>query len=233
MRAPAAGHTDQMREQHVQVGLQPIANPLPLTFAGLLVASAVVSAGQLGWIPPSERATLGWTLVAIPIPLQLIASWWGFVGRSATAATGSGILAAVWLASGLDVIHAHSATVPSHVLGVLLIASAGALFVPTLANLRNGSLLTAAVLGAAAVRFVVGGVAGVAHSVGWAHASGWAGIGVAVVALYGALAFELESTAQETIVPTFRTGQSAEGLRAPFERQIAEMEHEAGVRRSL
>lgn len=217
----------------VRVNLNPIATPLPLTFAGLLIASALVSGSELGWVPLREHHSLGWILVAIPLPLQLLSAWWGFVARSASAATGSGILAAVWIAYGLDMVHSPPSHVPSHVLGLLLLPAAAALLVPALAELRMGSLLPASVLGVAALRFVLAGVAGTAHGSAWAHASGWTGVAVSAVALYGSLALELEAAAPSAVLPVLRARASQRIREEPLAAQVSDVEHEAGVRRIL
>lgn len=217
----------------VRINLNPIATPLPLAFAGLLIASALDSGSELGWVPMSQHHSLGWMLVAIPVPLQLLAAWWGFVARSATAATGSAVLAAVWIATGLDMIHSPPSRIPSHALGLLMLAAAAALLVPALAEVRSGSLLPTAVLGIAALRFVLAGVAGTAHSTTWAHVSGWTGVAVAVVAAYGALALELEGTTQEALLPVLRARMSQQLMEKPLAAQVSDVEHESGVRKIL
>ena len=79
--------------------------PLPLTFSGLLIGSLILSAYELHWIPRSEQAATGFMLLALPLPLHVVASVFGFLARSSAAATGSAVLAAVWLAIALDLVH--------------------------------------------------------------------------------------------------------------------------------
>lgn len=222
-----------MEDRYVAT-LRPVATPVPLTFAGLLIASVVMSGAELRWVPNSEHATVGWVLIAVPGPLQLLAAWWGFVTRSAAAATGSGVLAAAWLAIAFDRIHtAAGPPGPSNALGMMALAAGAALLVPSLAELREGALLPAAVLALAAIRFLCTGVSGLTHAAAWVDASGWLGLVVGAAAFYGALALELEGTRQEPLVPTFRRGRARRALNGELAAQVADVRREPGVRRTL
>lgn len=222
------------RDDTIRINLRPVATPLPLAFGGLVIASVVMSGHELHWIPPVQHQTTGWVLLAVPIPLQLMATWWGFVARSAAGATGSAVLAAVWLAFALDLITTKPGPPgPSNAVGMLMFGAASMLLVPVLAELRAGTLLPAAVLATATVRFVLTGVSGFAHTTGWSNASGWTGIVVAAVALYGALALELEGTTQSPFLPTFRVRQAKVAATAPLGEQIKSIANEAGVRAIL
>jgi succinate-acetate transporter protein len=221
-------------DERARVTLQPIATPLPLTFVGLLLASTILSGLELGWIPKSEIHSTGWVLLAVPIPLQLIAAVFGFYGRSATAASGSSTLAAAWLGIALALINSPPGQpVPSKAVGMLAFGVAAALLIPAAADLRGGSLLPAATLGAAAARFVLTGVGGMTHSTDLRHATGIFGCAVAATALYAALSLELEGATKTPVLPTFRLERSAVALAAPFDAQVEELEHEAGVRKNL
>lgn len=222
------------RDEHVVVSLRPIATPLPLTFSGLLIASVVISAYELGWIPSSEHHTTGWVLLAVPIPLQLLAACWGFVARSACAATGSAVLTAVWLAFALDLITtAPGPPGPSNAIAMLMFGSAAALAVTVLAEVATGSLLPAVVLSATVLRFALTGVSGITHRTAWSHASGWVGIAVAALALYASFALELEGTKREPVLPTLRRGRARSAVDDGFAAQVADLEHEVGVRSNV
>ena len=221
-------------DERVRVVLSPIATPLPLTFVGLLLATTILSGLELGWIPRSALHDTGWVLLAVPVPLQLIAAVFGFHGRSATAATGSSTLAAAWLAIALALINAPAgAFAPSHAVGMLSFAVGAALLIPAAGDAIGGSLLPAATLVAAAVRFVLTGITALTESTGLREATGVVGCVVAAVALYTALALELEGAAQRAVLPTLRRTRSAMALIAPLEQQVEELEHEAGVRKNL
>jgi succinate-acetate transporter protein len=221
-------------DQRARVTLAPIASPLPLTFVGLLIASTILSGLELGWIPKSQLHETGWALIAVPIPLQLIAAIFGFHGRSASAATGSSALAAAWLGIALDLItKPPGSPTPSYAVGMLAFAVGAALLIPALADATGGSLLPALTLAAAAVRLLLTGIAGITHAGGVTEATGIAGVVVAGIALYAALALELEGATQRAVLPTLRRAQSAAALAAPLSAQVDRLEHEAGVRKNL
>jgi succinate-acetate transporter protein len=221
-------------DDRATVTLSPIATPLPLTFVGLLLATTILSGLELGWIPKSDAHEAGWALLAVPVPLQLIAAVFGFHGRSASAATGSSTLAAAWLGTALVLINTPlGAPTPSKAVGMLAFAVGTALVIPALADGYGGSFLPAATLGVAALRFLLTGVTAMTQSGGLRHATGIYGCVVAAVALYAALALELESATQRAVLPTFRRTQAAAALVAPLPLQVERLEHEAGVRKNL
>ncbi len=221
-------------EDRVRLVLSPIATPLPLTFVGLLLATTILSGLELGWVPAGEAHQAGWVLLAVPLPLQLIAAVFGFHGRSATAATGSSTLAAAWLGIALALINAPPGSVtPSRAVGMLAFAVAAALLIPAAGDARGGSLLPAGTLLLAAVRFLLTGIVAMTESNALRDATGVVGCVVAGSALYTALALELEGSAQHAVLPTFRRTESAQALQAPLDAQVEELEHEAGVRKNL
>ena len=221
-------------DDRAQVVLSPIATPLPLTFVGLLLATTILSGLELGWIPKAELHQAGWVLIAVPIPLQLVAAIFGFHGRSASAATGSSVLAAAWLGTALALISAPAgAPVTSDATAMLAFAVAAALLVPSLSDARGGHLLPAVVLAFTSCRFVLTGVAGLSHSGGVQTATGAVGCGVAAAALYAALALELEGSRKGPLLPTFRLAESRLALMAPLDEQVVALENEAGVRKNL
>jgi uncharacterized protein len=222
-------------DERARVFLTPIATPLPLTFLGLLLATMILAGLELGWIPAAETREAGWALLGVPVPLQLTAAVFGFHGRSATAATGSSVLAAAWLGIALNLITSPpDAFTPSHAVGMLAFPVAAALLVPALSDLRAGAPLPAAVLTSASVRFVLTGIAAMTESHGVRTATGVAGCVVAAVAFYGALALELEDNSiEDTLLPTFRFRESAQALSGTLDLQVEQLENEAGVRKNL
>ena len=221
-------------EPQVRVTLAPIASPLPLTFVGLLLASCILAALDLGWIPVAQARGAGWVLLAVPIPLQLIAAIAGFRGRSATAATGSSSLAAAWLGTALALINLPPGEAPTtRSVGMLSFGVAGALLVPAAADAALESYLPSALLALTAVRFALSGVVAFTGSTGWKHAAGVTGLVVAAAALYAAAALELEDARSRPLLPTFRGRLSRRALDASFAQQVAGVEHEPGVRRQL
>lgn len=221
-------------DERAHVTLTPIATPLPLTFVGLLIASTILSALELGWIPSTQAHEAGWVLVAVPVPLQLVAAVFGFVGRSASAATGSSTLAAAWLGIALDLItKPPGGFSPSRAVAMLAFGVGAALLIPAISDARSGHLLPAGTLAFAGSRFVLTGITGLTESGQLKHATGIVGWCVAAVALYAALALELEGSRKEPLLPTFRLPQSRRSLVAPLGEQVDGLENEAGVRKNL
>jgi succinate-acetate transporter protein len=221
-------------DERARVVLTPIATPLPLTFIGLMLATTVLSGLELRVVPSTDTHLTGWALLAVPLPLQLIAAVFGFHGRSATAATGSSTLAAAWLAIALSLINTPpDGFTPSRPIGLLAFAVAAALLVPAAADAYGGSFLPAATLTVTAARFVLTGVTALVASSALRDLSGIVGFAVAGVALYAALALELEGSTQRAVLPTFRRTQSSMALVAPIDEQVTGLEHEAGVRKNL
>jgi succinate-acetate transporter protein len=222
-------------DDSAHVVLTPIATPLPLTFVGLLLATTILSGLELGWIAPADAHLTGWVLLAVPLPLQLIAAVFGFHGRSASAATGSSTLAAAWIGIALALINTPSGSfTPSRPVGMLAFAVGAALLVPAASDYRGGGILPSSTLALASGRFVLMGITAFAASATLNHVTGIVGIVLAATALYAALALELEDNSiEETVLPTFRLNNSATALDAGLDLQVERLQNEAGVRKSL
>jgi succinate-acetate transporter protein len=184
-------------EPGARVVLRPLATPLPLGFLALVLATTTFSALQLGWIPPEQGRVAAITAVAATVPLQLLASVVGFLARDPVAATGMGVLTGTWAVVGLTT-YTSPPGATSAGLGVLLVTAGLAMFVPAVSGLAK--LVPAAVMGLAGVRFVVTGIYELAASPTWKSAAGWVGLALAVLALYAALALELEASHGRTIL---------------------------------
>ena len=85
----------------------------------------------------------------------------------------------------------------------------------------------------ASLRFAVTGVAEVSGDPGWLVAAGWAGLVLAVLALYGALALEVEGATGRTVLPVLRRGAARTAVSAGVDGQIRGVADEAGVRQQL
>ncbi|HET7568718.1 MAG TPA: hypothetical protein VFJ91_12040 [Gaiellaceae bacterium] len=172
----------------------PGATPLPITFLGLALASIVYAGFETRVVPTSDFHTVGWLVVAVPVPMQLLASVWGLVRGELAAATGSAALAATWLGIALATIHGTAgAPGPTRSESLFLFAAAAALLVSVATELVDANPVTAAVMLAASCRFSLTGVSGFTHAQGWATAAGVAGFALAGVALAGAFAVELRN----------------------------------------
>lgn len=213
----------------VRVVLRPLGTPLPLGFLALAVATSAFAAVQLGWVPVVQGRVAALAVLAFTVPIQLIACVMGFLARDAVAGTGMGVLAGTWAVAGAVTWTAPPGS-SSPALGVVLLAAAACLLVPTL--VASGKLVAAAVMGLSAVRFAITGLAEITGNGTWTAAAGWVGIALAVLALYAAAAFELEDMRRRTVLPIARRGDGASALRGgPGE--VTGVMHEAGVRRQL
>lgn len=172
----------------------PGATPLPITFLGLMIATTVYAGFETRILPRADFHTIGWLVLAVPVPMQLLAAVWGLIRGELAAATGSSVLAATWLALALATITGTpGAPGPSKAESLMLFTSAAALVVSVATELVDRKLLAAAVLATAACRFVLTGVSGLTHAQGWATTAGVAGFALAGVAFAGAFALELRS----------------------------------------
>jgi hypothetical protein len=172
----------------------PGATPLPITFLGLTIATTIYAGFETKILPAADFHTIGWLVVAVPVPMQFLAAVWGLIRGELAAATGSAVLAATWLALALATITGTvGAPGPSKAESLMLFASAAALVVSMATEIVDGKLVTAAVLVVAACRFVLTGVSGLTHAQGWATAAGVAGFALAGVAFAGAFFVELRS----------------------------------------
>ncbi|GIG29066.1 hypothetical protein [Cellulomonas marina] len=213
-----------------RVVVRPLGTPLPLGFLGLLVATTGFAALQLGWVPADQGRAVALGVLAATVPTQFVACVLGFLARDPVAGTGMGVLAGTWGAVALATLTSPpGATSPG--LGVLLLAAAAAMLVPVAA--ATTKLVAAAVMGLAAVRFAVTGVAQLTGDPGWLTAAGVVGLVLAVVALYAAVAFELEDAHHRTVLPVLRRGAGADVMTGSLDEELGSLAHEAGVRRQL
>lgn len=172
----------------------PGATPIPITFLGLAIATTVYAGFETRVLPKSDFHTVGWLVLAVPVPMQLLAAVWGLIRGQLAAATGSSVLAATWLALALATITGTAgAPGPSQAESLMLFAAAAALLVSVATELVDAAVVPAAVLLVAACRFTLTGVSGLTHAQGWATAAGVAGFVLAGVAFGGAFFLELRS----------------------------------------
>ena len=141
-----------------------------------------------------------------------------------------GVLAGTWAAAGLTTLRAEPGS-HSPGLGILLLASAAAMLVP--ASAASGKLVAAAVMALSALRFACTGVVQLTGSADWTRLTGWTVVVLGAVALYAALAFELEDVHGRSVLPVLRRAQGAAAMQGDVERQLDGLPHEAGVRLQL
>ena len=213
-----------------RVVLRPIASPLPLGFLALGVATTAFASVQLGWIPQEQGHIVALGVLALTVPMQLLASVMGFLARDPVAATGMGILSGTWGAACLATLTSPPGAA-SDGLGVVLLAAAACLLVPAVA--ARTKVVPALVILTSAVRFAVTGVAQLDGGKTWLHAAGWVGIVLALLSWYAALALELEGTMSRTVLPLGRTGASRRAVDGDLADQVGDVAKEPGVRQQL
>lgn len=214
-----------------RIMLRPMGSPIPLGFLALGSASVVLSGLQLGWLPTAETHQVGYILLALVAPLQFVSATFGFLARDSVAGTGMALLGGTWLGTGVVLVDSTAGST-SKALGMVLLYVGAALMVPAV-TATFGKLVAAAVIGGAAVRFALTGAYELTRVSAWERASGWWGLALCLLALYGALAFELEDTRHHTILPTGRRGEGRAAIGGDMEDDLMAARHAAGVREQL
>jgi uncharacterized protein len=220
-----------MGEPAVRVVLRPVATPLPLGFLALALATVVFSAVQLGWVPPDQGRIAGLTALAATVPLQLIAAVVGFLARDPVAATGMGVLTGTWATIALTTLTSPPGATSAG-LGVLLLTAGVAMQVPAVSAAAS-KLVPAAVMCLAGIRFAVTGGAHLTGSAAWQTAAGWVGLVLGLLALYAALALELEGSEGRTVVPVGRHGPGRTAVEGEGPPASSALTGEAGIRPQL
>lgn len=214
-----------------RVFLRPMANPLPLGFAGLAGASVTVAGTELGWIHHSDMMHAGIIVLIVAPLLQVIACVFGFLTRDAVTATGMGVLAATWgIIGAVTVTSRPGAT--SHALGSLLFMS-GPIVLVSAAVAASGKLVPAMVMSLTGLRFIVTGVYEFIPDAGWKTAAGVVGLVVAAAALYGVASLEIEGMLGSPLLPTLRIRAGRKAMTGDFPAQVNGIANEAGVRKQL
>ncbi len=233
MSTPDRSEGQRRADEATRIVLRPLGSSLPLGFLALGGASVVLSGLQLGWLPTAAGHQVAIVVLVFTVPAQLLASVFGFFARDSAAGTGMSVLAASWLSIG--VLQLTSPTdQPNPTLGLLLFFACAALMIPVAAA-ALGKVLAAVVLFMAAIRFALTGIYEFASraGAGWQHASGWFGVALAVVALYSALAFEIEDTKRATILPVLRWSIGKRAVTGGILDEVERVSREAGVREQL
>jgi succinate-acetate transporter protein len=221
---------DDPQQMPYRIMLRPIANPLPVGLLALLISTSTVAALQLGWIPSDQTVATGRVVVVLALGLQLPGAAFGFLARDPAAGTGMAILGGAWLAVGVSLTFTPpGASSPG--LGVVLLAAAVALLVPIAVSIAKP--LTTAVLVTSSVRFALTGVVELGAPPVWETVAGVVGLLLGAVALYAAMAFELEDVHHRPVLPLGRSGPAHEAMQGDTLDQLRGVEHEAGVRQQL
>jgi hypothetical protein len=93
--------------------------------------------------------------------------------------------------------------------------------------------LPALVLGVAGLRFLATAPCEIIGTAPFNTVSGIVGCVLAVLAVYGAVAFEVEGVKHRTVLPTLRHGAGSRALEPNLPEQVEQVAAEAGVRAQL
>jgi succinate-acetate transporter protein len=231
--AQAAARTELERrvEATTRITLRPIASPAALGFIGLAGATLTLAGLQLGWVDAAEGSNVGLIALAFTVPLQLLASIFGFLARDGVIATGMGMLSGIWFAIALTLLTSDPGST-SDALGLFLLGTGAAMWIPA-TTAATSKLVPALVLGMAGLRFVLGGVHQLTSSEGWEDTAGIVGLFLFAFAMYAALAAELEDAQKRTILPLGRRGKGKVAVEGSLVDQVLHVESEPGVKQQL
>jgi uncharacterized protein len=216
---------------HTRITLRPIASPLPLGLLAIMTGGILLACEQIGAFPPKDQHTIALILLGFVVPLQMLATIFCFLARDTVAATGLGIFSGAWLASALTLGSSPPGQTDT-AFGVFLLCLAGAMLV-VISGASFGKAGAAFVILFGAVRFGLTGLYELLGSTALEHAAAIVGFVLAGVALYTALATEVEDVRGERKLPIGRKAQAASALDEPFMAQLETLENEAGVRQQL
>jgi len=214
-----------------RVVVRPIASPVALGLYGLAAGTLVLAGQQLGWVDPGERKPVALILVAFPFLAQLVASLWSTLARDGVASTAMGVLALTWLSTGL----VQFATPPgstSDGLGLLLLFSSIAMALTGVTACQSKVLLGVVFL-VAATRFALGGLHQLTANEAWEDAAGIVGLVLFFLAVYAALASEIEDAQGKTLLPMGRRMKGRIALEGSLAEQLKHAPNEPGVRQQL
>jgi uncharacterized protein len=221
----------QRLERVTRVNLRPIASPLPIGFIGLAVATILVAALNLGWIPATEGTNVAIALLVFTVPTQALASVFGMLARDGVGATGMGVLTGTWATFGLVTLTSPKGST-SDALGVLLIVAAICMFLIA-TGAAMGKIVPALVLGGASLRFLTAAIYQLTASHTWETITGWVGVLLGAIAIYAAYAALIEGIKGRTVLPMGRRSRGRQAIEGGLAEQVVDVTHEPGVRVQL
>jgi succinate-acetate transporter protein len=222
---------DRRADGGPRIFLRPLGNPLPLGFLGLAGATITLAGLQLHWVPAAQSHQVGLILILYPVPAQLIASVLAFLARDAPTGAAMGVLAATWLTIGTIEFTGPPGS-HSQALGLLLFLAAAGMLVSAL-SVSLGKLAAGLVLATTALRFATSGVSEYTRDPVWSTVTGWVGVALCVLALYAALAIDLEDLRHHAVLPMLRSGRGRKSVSEGLIGAGGDLEREPGVREQL
>jgi hypothetical protein len=211
--------------------VRPIASPLTLGFLALAVGTFSLAGLEFSWIASGQASYVGLAVMVFVFPLQAVSSVCGFLARDSIAGTGMGLLSGAWLVIGMLTYLGRPGQAIG-ALGLILLGVATTLLVPATAGAASKPLASLVMTGTS-LRFFLTAAYQLSAGDAWKTAAAAEGLVLAVLALYAALAFELEDSRLRTVLPTFRRGQGRQALSGSMADELAQAYREAGVRKQL
>ena len=211
-----------------RIVLRPIGSPMPLGFFTVAIDSVLFSALQWGLLPATDRRAAA--LIVFPaFVVQTIVGIFAFLGRDSIAATLMMSFATTWLVDAL--IFYVDPPGASAALGIFFIVFA--VFAAFMLASALPKRALAAVLVVAVPRFLVAGVAELTGSQALSRAGAVLGFLLAAVALYTAFALLMEDSRGHEVLPIGRLAMARQATHGSLAMQLRDIEHQAGVRRTL
>ena len=208
--------------------LRPIGSPLPLGFFTVAIDNVLVSALQWGILPAADQRAVA--LIVFPaFIVQAIAGLFALGARDSIAGTLMLSFATTWLIDSL--IFFVNPPGAAAALGMFYVVFA--VFVSFMLASALIKRALAAVLAAAAPRFLIAGIADLTGSQVLAQAAAVLGFLLAAVALYTAFALLMEDSRGREVLPIGRLGAARQATHGTLADELRDIERQPGVRRTL
>jgi uncharacterized protein len=211
-----------------RIVLRPIGSPLPLGYFTVAIDNVLISTLQWGLLPVTDQRAIA--LIVFPaFIVQAVVGVLAFGARDSIAATMMLSFATTWLVDAL--VFYLDPPGAAAALGVFYIVFAVFISFMLASALLKRAL--AAVLVAAAPRFLIAGVAELTGNQVLSQAGGVLGFLLAAVALYTAFALLMEDSRGREVLPIGRLGAARQATHGTLAIELDGIERQAGVRRTL
>jgi succinate-acetate transporter protein len=217
--------------ERVTISLRPLGASTALGFLGLAAATWVLASLQLGWVGAADGRRIAFVLLGFAFVAQLTASIFGFLSRDGGVGTAMGQLALIWLVVATSMLSL-PAGATSDGLGMFLLF-AGVSLLLTSAVTSLSKLVPAAIFAFAGIRFLTTAIYELGAGKGWEDVSAVIGLALAALAIYAALASQLEDATGRSVLPLGRRGRAKVALEGSLLEQVSHTPNEPGVRTML
>lgn len=221
---------DALRER-ITITLRPLGAATALGFLGLAAATWVLASLQLGWVAQPDGRRVAFALLGFAFVAQLTASIFGFLSRDGGVGTAMGQLALVWLVVSVSMLSLPPGAT-SDALGMFLVF-AGVSLLLTAGVTSLSKLVPAVIFTLAGIRFLTTGIYELGEGEVWENLSGLLGLALAALAIYAALASQLEDALGKPVLPLGRRGRAKVALEGSLLEQVKHAPNDPGVRTML